>query len=722
MLNKNTLIRNIKLKYHFRNVKNKFNPNKKIFKNKSTWSPSFSSLSKNIRKTISIIHKQTLKRTFDNRFIKDNSTKIKLNRKPNLSPEELNSINLLRNNEEIIIKSADKGGATVIMDKENYIFEVNRQLNDTKYYKKINEPIYLDNAVEITRILNKLKIEKFIDEGQFEYLSGPVNPRPRIFYILPKIHKPINKWTIPGRMPEGRPIVSDVNSESYRTSEYIESFLSPLANKHASYLKNSYDFVNKIRNSVVPRECLIVTADISSLYTNMHHDRIISTVQRAFQNSPHPAAARPDSLLLELLDFILKHNDFEFNNQNYLQTCGCPMGKIIGPSAANIYLIDFDYQAMNNFKIKPYFYFRYLDDIFFIWIGTVTELIEYETFLNSLIPDINLKFEYSAISGNFLDVTIFKEKINNCTTLQTKVYFKQTDTHQLLHRNSFHPRHIFKSILKSQLIRFKRLSSNFKDYILAGKILFDCLRSRGYSWTMMWNELKSIWFNYVDNINKIDNSAGSGEILPIIVPFDSIGQTLARDYRLSIINNTDLKHIKPIIAYQNHANLRKLLIRSKLNNNAVNDTLYYNKRCNNRRCIACNYISNNFEFCSNITHKTYKLKADYNCKTMNVVYLITCEYCSLQYVGQTSRTLADRINNHLSCIRTKKDTTIALHFNLPHHDYTRHFKIMAIENIAAKIAGGQNISQSLRTRETFWQNNLKTLHPFGINNFNTDHF
>lgn len=708
MSNKNRLIRNIKLKYHFRKAKNIFNPKKKLFKNKSTWTPRFSSLSRNVRRTISSILKATLRRTLTTRVTYKNSSQVKLSHKPNLSSQELDSIKKLKNNREIIIKSADKGGATVIMDRENYIFEINRQLNDDKYYIKINEPMYVDNALVISQILNKLKNAKAINQEQLQYLSGPVNPRPRTFYILPKIHKPIDKWTIPGKMPEGRPIVSDVNSESYRASQYLESYLSPLANKHASYLKNSYEFANKIRDTVVPRECLIVTADVSALYTNMHHDRIVSTIRQAFENSPDPK--RPDDLLLELLDFILKHNDFQFNNQNYLQICGCPMGKVIGPSAANIYLIDFDHQAMHNFKIKPYYYSRFLDDIFFIWTGTVSELMEYEVFLNNLIPDINLKFEYSTVSANFLDITIFKKNTKDCTTLQTKVYFKDTDTHQLLHRDSFHPRHTFKSILKSQLIRFKRLSSNFKDYILSCKTLFHCLQSRGYSWSLMWGEMKIIWFKYTEKIN--ENS--STETLPIIVPFNSIGQDLANDYRSAILNNPDLTHIKPIVAFENHDNLRKLLIRSKFLNDSPINTALANNYCTNRRCRACIYITKGSEFHSTFTSKTFHINENFNCKSTNIIYLITCSYCNLQYVGQTSRSLADRINNHLSCIRTRKDTTIAAHFNLPHHDYIQHFKITAIESV--------NNVQELRKRERHWQMTLKTKHPFGINNFKTDHF
>jgi len=135
------------------------------------------------------------------------------------------------------------------------------------------------------------------------------------------------------------------------------------------------------------------------------------------------------------------------------------MGKVYAPALANIYMLEFDEKAMNGFKIKPLLFFRYLDDIFFIWMGTLDELLEYETYLNSLIPGIKITLEYNKINCNFLDTTIYKQTINNETTLQTKVYFKPTDTHQLLHTNSFHPRHTCKGILKSQLLRFKRISS-----------------------------------------------------------------------------------------------------------------------------------------------------------------------------------------------------------------------------------------------------------------------
>jgi hypothetical protein len=46
-----------------------------------------------------------------------------------------------------------------------------------------------------------------------------------------------------------------------------------------------------------------------------------------------------------------------------------------------------------------------------------------------------------------------------------------------------------------------------------------------------------------------------------------------------------------------------------------------------------------------------------NCITKNVIYVVTCKKCELQYVGQTSRRLKDRALEHrLSIIKQSLDT------------------------------------------------------------------
>ncbi|CAH2299608.1 Hypothetical predicted protein, partial [Pelobates cultripes] len=55
----------------------------------------------------------------------------------NLNKEEQQALADLRENKEVVIKPADKGGGIVLMDREYYIEESLRQLNDGITYKKL---------------------------------------------------------------------------------------------------------------------------------------------------------------------------------------------------------------------------------------------------------------------------------------------------------------------------------------------------------------------------------------------------------------------------------------------------------------------------------------------------------------------------------------------------------------------------------------------------------
>ncbi|CAM4659432.1 unnamed protein product, partial [Lepidochelys olivacea] len=55
----------------------------------------------------------------------------------NLSHAERNAIHSLRNNSDIIIKKADKGGAVVVMNRSEYEQEAARQLSNTSFYKPL---------------------------------------------------------------------------------------------------------------------------------------------------------------------------------------------------------------------------------------------------------------------------------------------------------------------------------------------------------------------------------------------------------------------------------------------------------------------------------------------------------------------------------------------------------------------------------------------------------
>ena len=78
---------------------------------------------------------------------------------PNLSPEELEALKQLRSDNTIVIKKADKGSNVVIMNRDDYIAEVERQLNDTKFYEKLDENPQEQFRKDIDEVLKTFKYQ-----------------------------------------------------------------------------------------------------------------------------------------------------------------------------------------------------------------------------------------------------------------------------------------------------------------------------------------------------------------------------------------------------------------------------------------------------------------------------------------------------------------------------------------------------------------------------------
>ena len=202
----------------------------------------------------------------------------------NLSIRQIHAFRKLQKNKNnLIIRKADKGSAVVLQSRENYIWEGQRQLQDTNYYRKLDAPIFPETAKEFSNLLTELvnipgalggkNINGWcgINKRQRDFLAPDTKEkiRERRFYMLPKIHKDPAKWPTPNLVPPGRPIVSDCSSESYQIAAFIDYFLQPLACSHPSYIKDTNHFLNRIADIKVNNDSLLVTADVDAMYTNI---------------------------------------------------------------------------------------------------------------------------------------------------------------------------------------------------------------------------------------------------------------------------------------------------------------------------------------------------------------------------------------------------------------------------------------------------------------------
>ena len=105
-------------------------------------------------------------------------------------------------------------------------------------------------------------------------------------------------------------------------------------------------------------------------------------------------------------------------------------------------------------------------------------------------------------------------------------------------------------------------------------------------------------------------------------------------------------------------------------------------------------------FICTVTGKSYFIRGQLNCESINVIYLITCSKCLEQYVGSAVK-FKTRFRIHKSDIKTyKKRCGSARHFNCKcyHDTYPfQYLKGQLIEQV--KSNGSENIEDVLWHRE-----------------------
>ena len=207
----------------------------------------------------------------------------------------ISAIKSRNSNRKIILKPADNGSGIVLMNVRDYIFEANRQLSDTDFYAWANRSD-LDKVMRLVEnLLTAMRSEKEIDQKCCDYL-WPDSPALGHFYMLPKIHK--------GKLPPpGRPIISAIGSPTEKISEFLDFFLQPYLATIPSYVKDTGHFLHLIENwGSPPPNILLVTYDVTSLYTNIPLPEAERAIARVLIRNRLSATAPTNSSLLKIAD------------------------------------------------------------------------------------------------------------------------------------------------------------------------------------------------------------------------------------------------------------------------------------------------------------------------------------------------------------------------------------------------------------------------------------
>ena len=547
----------------------------------------------------------------------------------------------------------------------------------------------------------------------------PKDKNPGKFYQLFKVHKEHE----PGSVPPGRPIISGSGSITENISIFVDHFLKPLADKHESYLQDTPDFLRFIEdfnNNETNIEGILFTIDVSSLYTNIPQTEGLNICAAALNSRSIQTV--PTDYIISLLAQCLRYNIFMFGNNLYRQLIGTAMGIHPAPSYANLFMAEMDNRILqlsrNKYNNNVKFFKRFLDDIIGLWTGTLEDLYSFIKDINQLHPTIKFVLNYSSpyscsMQENhdcwchqsktvpFLDTQIWIQG----GKIYSDLYRKPTDRCQYLLPSSCHPAHITTNIPYSLAYRIVRICSTveLRDRRLDELKCF--LLGRNYSPAVIEAALtKAKLVDRNTALKRVLKDKDQDRVV-FALTFDprlpSISSIIHRHWRSMTLDPWmhEVFPAPPMVAFRRPTNLREKLVTAKLPpTGRPKRKVKGMKKCG-RNCPSCPYIKEDKIVKASKGGKTVEINSECNCKSENIIYIITCKKCTMQYIGKTERSLDERVREHCSYIRNQHlHQPTGHHFNLPGHQLS-DLQVSVLEKVFSKGRKLIEIRESLYIRD-----------------------
>ena len=160
------------------------------------------------------------------------------------------------------------------------------------------------------------------------------------------------------------------------------------------------------------------------LYPNIPHDLGLKALREVLDKRESKPVSTDD--LVRMAEFVLKNNYFEFNGDVKHQISGTAIGTKFAPPYACIFMDQVETEFLQTQQCKPLVWFRYIDDIFFIWTHGKEKLNKFLEDFNKFHPNLKFTHEFSEKNVTFLDLIV---KLSN-GNITTDLHIKPTDRHQ----------------------------------------------------------------------------------------------------------------------------------------------------------------------------------------------------------------------------------------------------------------------------------------------------
>ena len=372
----------------------------------------------------------------------------------------------LQSDTSIVILPVDKGRSTVILNHEDYLEKCMEHINNGPYQLLKKDPA-TKTKTKTLKQLKVLKDNEFIDNKLYYYLKPTDSPAPR-FYGQPKIHKP----GVPIR-----PIVSYSGTPLYNLNKYIANILKAYVRDENNNAKNSTTFSHYIRNVPIEDDEIMVSFDVTSLYTNNPIMDALNIIKDCVNSDDQfiRKTAIPQDKFLDLVHLVFTTTRYTFNSQFYQQTDGVAMGGSASSTTAEIYIQAYERTAITTALHPAKVWERFVDDVYSILKRTHLEIFFHH--INNLHQNITFTMEEES-NGELAFLDILLKRSNG--EILVLVYRMPTHTDQYLHYSSHHQTSCKESVVSSLFNRAYSIITNKDDLHKENARIKQVLKENGY--------------------------------------------------------------------------------------------------------------------------------------------------------------------------------------------------------------------------------------------------
>ena len=283
-----------------------------------------------------------------------------------------------------------------------------------------------------------------------------------------------------------------------------------------------------------------------------------------------------------MAEFGLKNIYFEFNGQVKQKICGTVIGTKFAPTYACIFMDDVEIKFLETQSLQPLFWFRYIDDVFFIWTHGEGKIQLFLTDLKNYNLILNLHMSLIK-NTSFLDL-----KVSVCDDkLTTDLHVKPTDRHLYLHYTLEHPNHTKWSFKYSQTLRISKICSYKNDFEKHLEQMKSWFWVRGYPDNLMKKEVGNVCFTKsTGSKSKSQESESVPLVLTFHPKFKSIGELLNKQLHILYTDQETKNVFTPglMATFCSAGKLSSYLVRAKL---YPIERIVGSHKCRSKRCEAC---------------------------------------------------------------------------------------------------------------------------------------